>query len=153
MRAHPTLDQLRQLEIFGMAGAFGEASATPRRSAMPTGWGLLLDREVQPSPRRALGRPLALCPVVRARRVCFKLHPSARVECRPSRVRVPRREGHHPIRDVVFKLPAAVGKRPGILLSGGALTRPARNRALRALPQREDRHTDDPNSVITAMAG
>ena len=59
MRAHPTLDQLRQLEIFGMAGAFGEASATPRRSAMPTGSGLLPDREVDPSPRQALGRPPA----------------------------------------------------------------------------------------------
>jgi DNA replication protein DnaC len=48
MLTHPTLDQLNQLGLFGMAKAFGEVAASGDAAALPhTDWlALLLDREM-----------------------------------------------------------------------------------------------------------
>jgi DNA replication protein DnaC len=47
MLAHPTLDRLHQLGLFGMAKAFGEIAASDQAAALtfPEWLGLLLDRE------------------------------------------------------------------------------------------------------------
>ena len=48
MLTHPTLDQLNQLGLFGMAKAFGEAEASTEAAALthPEWLALLLDREM-----------------------------------------------------------------------------------------------------------
>ena len=48
MLTHPTLDQLNQLGLFGMAKAFGEVAASGDAAALPhTDWlAVLLDREM-----------------------------------------------------------------------------------------------------------
>ena len=48
MLTHPTLDQLHQLGLFGMAKAFGDAEASTEAAALthPEWLALLLDREV-----------------------------------------------------------------------------------------------------------
>jgi len=54
---HPTLDQLRQLGLAGMARAFEELQANPRGGGelTPAAWlGLLLDREIAERPDRRL---------------------------------------------------------------------------------------------------
>jgi len=48
MLSHPTLDQLHQLGLFGMAKAFGEAEMSDEAAALahPEWFAILLDREV-----------------------------------------------------------------------------------------------------------
>ena len=48
MLTHPTLDQLNQLGLFGMAKAFGEIAASAEAAALthPEWLALLLDREM-----------------------------------------------------------------------------------------------------------
>src|SRR6266567_1340731 len=48
MLTHPTLDQLNQLGLFGMAKAFGEAETSTEAAALthPEWLALLLDREM-----------------------------------------------------------------------------------------------------------
>ena len=48
MLTHPTLDQLNQLGLFGMAKAFGESQASAEAAALthPEWLALLLDREM-----------------------------------------------------------------------------------------------------------
>ena len=48
MLTHPTLDQLNQLGLFGMAKAFGEAETSAEAAALthPEWLALLLDREM-----------------------------------------------------------------------------------------------------------
>ena len=63
MLTHPTLDQLNQLGLFGMAKAFGEvaASATPPRSPHPEWLALLLDREMTYRHDRKLAGQASIC--------------------------------------------------------------------------------------------
>ena len=68
MLTHPTLDQLRQLGLAGMARAYEELTANPRGGELDHAeWlGLLLDRE--------LGGPVATEPKLHfsSRRRCFE---------------------------------------------------------------------------------
>ena len=63
MLTHPTLDQLHQLGLSGMAKAFGETRGLRRAATLthPEWLALLLDREIDLPPRQEARRPAALC--------------------------------------------------------------------------------------------
>jgi IstB-like ATP binding protein len=64
---HPTLDQMHQLGLAGMARAFAELAANPQSADLSHAeWlGLLLDREVTERYERRLRGAAALCPATR----------------------------------------------------------------------------------------
>ena len=64
MLTHPTLDQMHQLGLAGMARAFAELEANPQSADLSHAeWlGLLLDREVTESLRKAIAGAAALRP-------------------------------------------------------------------------------------------
>ena len=64
MLTHPTIDQLHQLGLAGMARAFAELEANPTSAALSHAeWlALLLDREATERYERRLRGTAALCP-------------------------------------------------------------------------------------------
>ena len=64
MLTHPTLDQMHQLGLAGMARAFTELEANPQSADLSHAeWlGLLLDREATDRYERRLRARTALCP-------------------------------------------------------------------------------------------
>ena len=80
MLTHPTLDQLRQLGLAGMARAFEELAASPRGGELDHAeWlGLLLDRELADRQDRRLTGAAALCQAAPPgrRRGCRLSHPA-----------------------------------------------------------------------------